>query len=546
MNYQTSLQNFLNNSNKHRDKPYLHQPIDGKWHTFSFNEVEQQARAIAQGLKAQGFEPGDRIGILSKNCAEWFIVDLAIMMAGMISVPIYSTAGAKTITYVIKHSEVRAMFVGKLDSLDAAIAAIPAETLTIAFPYPTINCQVTWQEWLAAYQPLTELHQAHIDDCMSIVYTSGTTGSPKGVIISYKNLASAAKCTCSVINATSNSRALSYLPLAHITERSVIEGAAFDAGFQVFFVDNLSTFIDDLQHASPTIFLSVPRLWAKFQSQILAKMPDKKLKLLLSLPIIGKQVAKKIRLKLGLSNAKVFASGSAPISISLLKWFQKIGINIGEGWGMTETSGLSCGNFPFNEQRLGSIGVPVDCVEMKLSEQNEVMIRGDAVFKEYYLNPEISKASFTDGWFHTGDKGEVTDDGAYKIVGRIKEQFKTSKGKYVIPVPIESMLCRNSDIEQVCVMGLGLKQPIALVVLAEGIDRSNSDIQKGLAETLVAVNSELESHQRLDFLFVCRDPWTIENELLTPTLKLKRDNIEQYYAGQLPKGGENKIVLQAN
>ncbi|OUS32721.1 AMP-dependent synthetase [Thalassotalea sp. 42_200_T64] len=546
MNYQTSLQSFLINSSKYHEQPYLHQPIDGKWHTFSFSEVEQQARVIAQGLLAQGFDKGDRIGILSKNCAEWFIVDLAIMMAGMISVPIYSTAGTKTISYVLKHSELRAIFVGKLDSLNAAIAAIPTETLTIAFPYPTMNCQASWNEWLAAYQPLTESHQADIDDCMSIVYTSGTTGAPKGVIISYKNLAAAAKCTCGVLNATSNDRALSYLPLAHITERSVVEGAAFDAGFQVFFVDNLSTFIDDLQHASPTIFLSVPRLWAKFQAQILVKMPDKKLNLLLSLPIIGKHVAKKIRLKLGLSNTRVFASGSAPISISVLQWFQKIGINIGEGWGMTETSGLSCGNFPFTEQRLGSIGVPVDCVEMKLSEQDEVMIRGDAVFKEYYLNPETSKESFTDGWFHTGDKGELASDGAYKIVGRIKEQFKTSKGKYVIPVPIEGMLCRNSQIEQVCVMGLGLKQPIALVVLGEGVDRFKNDIQKGLAETLVAVNSELESHQRLDFLFVCRDPWTIENELLTPTLKLKRDNIEQFYEPYLPKSDEEKIVVQGN
>jgi len=544
MDYQTTLQNFIVISGKYQQEPFLHQPVDGHWHVFSFTDVEQQARTIAAGLLAQGYQQGDRIGILSKNCAQWFIADLAIMMAGLVSVPIYATAGENTISYVIEHSQMKAVFVGKLDSLDAATASIPTSVLSIAFPYPTVTCSHSWQTWLTEHLPLATLHQPKLTDCMSIVYTSGTTGNPKGVVISHLNLASAGQCTATINKTTRKDKILSYLPLAHITERSVVENVAYYSGCQIYFVESLASFIDDLRYASPTLFMSVPRLWAKFQAQVLHQIPEKKLNFLLKLPFIGNVVAKKIRMKLGLNSAKVFASGSAPISLSLLQWYQRIGVHIGEGWGMSETSGLSCGNFPFNADYLGTIGRPIACVEMKLSEQQEIMIRGDAVFEEYYLNADLTEVVFTDGWFHTGDKGELTLDGAYNIIGRIKEEFKTSKGKYVAPGPIEQMLCRNSDIEQVCVMGIGMKQPIALVVLGEGKDRFDSGIHQDLLATLAQINIEVESHQKLDYIFICAKSWTCENELLTPTLKLKRESIEQHYLKLLPKIVEDKIIVQ--
>jgi len=190
---------------------------------------------------------------------------------------------------------------------------------------------------------------------------------------------------------------------------------------------------------------------------------------------------------------------------------------------------MSCINLPYVKSDLGTIGKPINCVTMKLSEEGEILIKGDAVFSEYYRDTETTSGSFTDGWFHTGDCAENTTSGAFKIVGRIKDKFKTSKGKYVTPVPIESLLSANTDIDQVCVMGSGLKQPIATVVLNNSISKENTEAVEKLKNILADVNNKLESHQKLDYILVCSDVWDIDNGLLTPTLKIKRNAIEQKY-----------------
>ena len=529
MEYFTPIQNLLNNVARHPTKTFLHQPVNRQWQEFTWQDVEQQARCIASGLKEQGYEHGANIGILSKNCAQWVIADLAIMMAGMISVPIYPTANRKTISYVIKDANLKAIFVGKLDDLTEAEAAIDESILRVALPYPTISAQATFSSWLSHYSPLAEIHKPAIDDMATIVYTSGSTGVPKGVVLTHKNLASAAQCTATVFNANSNDRAMSYLPLAHIVERSNAVIGLYTCN-QIFFVESLDTFIDDLQYAKPTIFVSVPRLWTIFQTQILAKISQTKLNFLLPIPIIGGLIAKKIRAGLGLQFATKFASGTAPIPLSLLLWYEKIGMPISEGWGMSESSSLSCVNYPFSINDLGTIGHPLDCVEMKLSTAGEILITGDAVFNQYYLDPESTTTAFVDGWFRTGDCAEINNNGAYTIVGRIKDKFKTSKGKYVTPVPIESLLSANANIGQVCLVGSGLTQPIALVVLNDTSNTKGIEIENSLAETLLVVNKDLESHEKIAHIIICKEVWSIENELLTPTMKIKRNIIEKKYS----------------
>lgn len=543
MEYSTPLQNFLNHSASQPNKVFLHQPVNRQWQEFTWQEVETQARCIANALKSQGYEKGSNIGILSKNCAHWIITDLAIMMAGMITVPIYPTANRKTIGYVVEHANLKAIFVGKLDDLTEAEAAISEDVLSIAFPYPTISAKESYSSWLEHYPPLDEIHQPAIDDLATIVYTSGSTGLPKGVVLTHKNWASAAKCTAEIFNISNNDRILSYLPLAHIVERSG-EAIALYTGEEVFFVESLDTFIEDLQYAKPTLFVSVPRLWTIFQTQILAKLPQRKLDFLLAIPIIGKLVAKKIRTGLGVQCARAFGSGTAPIPSSLLNWYEKIGMPISEGWGMTETSSLSCINMPFASENLGTIGRPVDCVEMKLSDVGEILIRGDAVFGEYYLNPEATEESFIDGWFRTGDCAEVSADGVYKITGRIKDKFKTSKGKYVTPVPIESALSADTDIGQVCLVGSGLTQPVALVVLNETIARKDSEVATRLVQTLQEVNATLETHEKIDHIIICKDVWSVENDLVTPTMKIKRNLVEAKYSELVARKLQGEVIWE--
>ena len=544
MNYRTSIQNLLDKTLKHPNKAYLHQPIQGQWHSFTWSEVEHQARCIASGLKAQGFAAGSRIAILSKNCAEWFIADLAISMAQMISVPIYYTAGESTIRYILKQADIKAIFVGKLDDTKACEQAITPEILRIAFPYPTINTENNWQDWLYCYAPLLDIHNPKSEDTATIVFTSGTTGNPKGLVITHKNIAAAVQSMVKVLSPLASDHCISYLPLAHITERTLIEASSLYVGNEVFFVESMETFIDNLKYAKPNFFLSVPRLWLKFQLQIINKFSEKKLNFLLSIPLINTFVAWRIRCALGLQYARIFGCGTAPISISVLQWFQKIGIPISEGWGMSETAGLSCCNFPFSKAQLGSIGTPLDCVEMKLSDNDEILIRGDAVFKEYYQDPEATAQSFTDGWLHTGDCAHLNPDGSYKIVGRIKEQFKTSKGKYVVPVPIESLLYTNPNIAQVCVMGSGLKQPIALIDIHESCRRKDPVLIKSLNTLLSEINTQLEKHEQLDYLFICQEAWSIENGLLTATMKLKRNELEKRYQTLISREYEGTILWE--
>lgn len=530
-NYPLPLELLADHLARHPDQPYLHQPVNRVWRNFTWREVDDQARRIASGLRAQGYQPGERVAILAKNCAEWFVVDFALMMAGLVSVPIYTTASTSTIRYVLEHSEARAIFLGKLDDTAHAEEAIPEGVLRIALPYPTASAGEQWSDWLARYEPLAEVAHPHPDDVLTLVYTSGSTGVPKGVVISHLNMASSAQCTRDAAGAHPGDRLVSYLPLAHVAERAVVEHFSFGLDIEVFFVESLDTFAEDLRHARPTLFMSVPRLWTRFQSQIRGRIPEKRLQRLLSIPLVGRVVAARIRKAMGLGEARLFGSGTAPISPATLAWFSRLGMPISEGWGMTETTGLSCSNQPYRPEWMGTIGKPVDCVEMKIAANGEILIRGDAVFREYYRNPEATAASFdAEGWFRTGDIGEQRPDGAFRIVGRVKEQFKTAKGKYVAPVPIESLLAANPVVEQVCVMGSGRKQPIALAVLAEGAPRGEEELRTELETLLEQVNQQLESHEALDHIVVCAEPWSIENEMLTPTLKLKRDRIEARYA----------------
>lgn len=516
-------------------KSWLHEQVNGDWVSYSCEEVYEQALRIASALYAQGIEPGDRVALIAKNSPQWMISDFAMMLAGVISVPIYTTAGEPTLRYVVEHSGAKAVFMGKLENTAAAEAAF-SDLPIIAFPDFNAAPELARYHWADCLEhpPLREPAEPGKHDLATLVYTSGSTGNPKGVALSFDNLAAGAQGLIDSWPAENKSRRiLSYLPMAHITERSVVAMVSLYEPIDLYFSGGLDTFLDDLQHAKPTNFVSVPRLWAKFQAQVLAVIPDSDLQAMLQ-STDGDGVAAGIREKLGLGHAEQFGCGSAPISKGLLEWYRRIGIDISEGWGMTETSGAVCGNMPFNADDLGTIGRPFSSVDIRLSDEGEILVRGPAIFSEYYKNPEASAEAFIDGWFRTGDRGEMTDSGALKIIGRVKEQFKTAKGKYVAPVPIESRLLALPHIEQAMVMGIGRAQPLAIIVLTESAANESRDtLTEQLQQDLDTLNSELEPHCRLNCLVVSEQAMTIENDMLTPTLKLRRNTIEKHFADYL-------------
>jgi len=315
-------------------------------------------------------------------------------------------------------------------------------------------------------------------------------------------------------------------------------------GATVTFNESLDTFIQDLRNAQTTSFISVPRLWVKFQSQVLASVPQRKLDVLLRIPVISGIVKKKIKAQLGFDNTKSYGSGSAPISPSILNWYHKLGIDIAEGWGMSETMGLATSQHPFDLNKVGTIGKAVEGFDLKISDVGEVLIKGPAVFREYYKNPEVTAESFTDdGYFRTGDKADMDAEGYLKITGRVKDIFKSGKGKYVAPVPIESKLASNLLIEQLCVMGSGLPTAMVVIVLSKEVanDMSKEEIEESLVATVTEVNGQIEKHEVVGGIRTIDEAWTIENGLLTPTMKVKRAELEEKYLPTL-EGQKDTVV----
>jgi long-chain acyl-CoA synthetase len=514
------------------DKKYLHQPIAGEWHTWTWKEFAQEVRRMAAAINARGFEPGTRIGILSRNCAHWLMADLAIMLSGNISVPIYPNVNQETVKYVLTHSESKMLFVGKLLPNDWAEMrqGIPDGMECISFGmYPLDADYSSWQEETQKHEPYSENPIPDLDDLWTIIYTSGTTGTPKGVVHKFIAPVFAFENYQNLLNFQKEDRFFSYLPLSHIAERMLIMMGTLRCGGSIHFAESLETFASNLRTGSPTVFLGVPRIWAKFQGGVLAKFSQSKLNLLFAIPFVGSFIKKKIREGLGLDKAKLCLTGAAPIPASLQEWFKRVGIVINEVYGMTENATYSHANLPWS-YRFGYAGQTMPGVEMKLTDEGEICVKSTANMIEYYKEPEKTADTLRDGWLHTGDVGEMTDDGFLKITGRVKDIFKTSKAKYVAPNPIEMKVSKNQFVEQVCVVGTGIPQPIALVVLTEdGRKRSKEELKESLGNTLNEVNPTLEHHERLQKIVVVDGEWSTEDGQLTPTLKIKRGAIDKQY-----------------
>ncbi len=523
-------------------QPLFTQPVNGQLLTWTWASAMQDVRRIAAWINAQNFPPGSNIVILSKNCAWWLMADFAIWMSGHVSVPFFPAARDLSLAALFRHSEPVACFIGSLENPLPLNEDIFHNLPFVAFP----NCvpahlppgSALWSDIIAHQSPRPDNPLSSATDIATIIYTSGTTGQPKGAVHTFRSLVLMGKSMEPAVGVNPTEgidRILSYLPLAHIAERAIVEMNSLISPLHIFFTEGQATFLPDLIRSRCTLFFSIPRLYIRFQQGVFEKIPEKKLNLLLSIPILGNIVRKKILATLGLGGTRLICSGGAAIPIEIIEWYLKMGLNFLEGYGMTET-GITHVPLP-GQTRVGYVGHASAWALTRISSDGEVQIKGPMNMLGYFRNPELTREVFTDdGFFRTGDRGVLDELGRLRLIGRLKEEFKTTKGKYVSPGPIEKLLSCSYLFESVAVFGSGMTAPFAMAVLAPPLRTElapaghRADIEAKLVAELNTVNAQLEHHEQLRFLVISEQPWTIDNELLTPTLKVRRTALEQRFS----------------
>ncbi|HET9820987.1 MAG TPA: AMP-binding protein [Burkholderiaceae bacterium] len=529
----------------------------GPVRTWTWKQAADETRRMAAHLASLNLPPKSQIALISKNCAHWMMADWAIWMAGHISVPLYPTLAAETIRQILAHSESKLLFVGKLDEWEHMRPGIPEGLPCISFPLSPEDAKQRFAQWddiVARSAPMSGNPTREADELATIIYTSGTTGMPKGVMHTFGAFALALDAGLKRVPLDHEGRMLSYLPLSHIVERALVEHGLLATGMQVWFAESLDTFTIDMQRARPTVFFSVPRLWVKFQHGVHHKMPPAKLERLLKLPIIGRLVGKKVLRALGLDQCKFAAGGAAPMPVELVRWYARLGLEVNEGYGMTENCGASHITLR-GKPTPGTVGLPYEGVQCRIDAANgEIQVKSPWTMTGYFKEPEQTRAMFTDdGYLKTGDKGALDGGGNLKITGRVKDLFKTSKGKYVAPAPIEDRLVMNDWVEACAVTGANLGQPLGIVMLnAEGVEKARSgdgrqEIEASLSEHLAAVNAQLDPHEQMDCLVLVTEPWTVDNGFITPTFKVKRNRIEEIYGPHYEQwsGARKKVIWYA-
>ena len=514
------------------------------WHSWTWEHYAREVRLLAGWLKSKGITRGDRIAILSANRPEWIVADLAILCLGAISVPIYATSSPKDISYILEHSESKAIFIDQETRLKDVSCQIPS----IKINFSSSGLDALKKENVA---PLSSPETMSPDDLATIIYTSGTTGMPKGVIHSHGNLASAAASAVQVLNDDTRSgpdRFFSFLPLSHVAERLLVEIGSIATGSEVVFARGVETLVDDLKIYPPTVLLCVPRLWERVHERIRTnlKSASKGKKAIFELAlklgssrindnlILQKRdaslearisellVAKKLRKALGMDRVRTFLTGSAPTHPNILKFFASLGIFIREVYGLTEN--LCLGVYTPNDKIvIGACGKPFPDNQVRIADDGEILFKAPFNFKGYYKNPEASADILRpDGWMGTGDLGKVGEDGLLRITGRKKELLKTSTGKYVAPVPIENELKKNPLIADAMLVGDNQKYCIALLALDASHVKPDS-LDDDLRQIIESVNKSLANHESIKRVGVLKNGFSVEDGTLTPTLKLKRN-----------------------
>ena len=562
---------------RHTDRVVLsRQPID--WVPISSSEFYRNVVGVAKTLKSWGIGRGDRVAILSENRPEWTIADFATLLLGAVTVPIYSTLTDEQTAYILRDAGARAVFVSSEKQLQKVLVTIdhtPVEKVVVMDALETTRAfhmhrlmHEGPQEFDVDFDAAAK--SVHPEDMATIIYTSGTTGTPKGAILTHGNMASNISCSLSEFGVGGGGVAVSFLPLSHVTARHV-DFALLYHGVTLAYVSFVEQLPQALLEVKPTIFVGVPRVYEKIHTQVEQKakgFPKEWIyEWALSVgranrdEILAGKVPSSPAWKLanrllfapvreGMGNqADLFISGGAPLGRELATWYADIGIRIHEGYGLTETSPVIAVNNP-KAHKLGTVGKPLANVEVRIADDGEILVRGPSVFHGYWNRPEETRNAFVDGWFKTGDIGNLDADGFLSVTDRKKDLIKTSGGKFIAPQPLENTLKHNALIAEAVILGEKRKFPAALILpyftLLEDWARTNDLCFKSRAELIrlpkvialyegivADVNQNLARFEQLKRVLLISEEFTTENGTLTASMKLKRRVVEDRYRREI-------------
>lgn len=558
---------------RNHDRVMMHRPAI-QWLPISAHELYRNVAGVARALASWGVAQGDRVAILSENRPEWTIADFACHLLGLVSVPIYSTLTAEQCAFILQDAGVRAVFLSseqQLRKLQGVLSQTPVEKVVVMDPVETahaLHMERLMHDGPTARDADIDVCAGRIrgEDLATIIYTSGTTGVSKGVMLTHRNLASNIEFSLKGFDLGGEQVSVSFLPLSHVTARHVDFALMYHGVTLAYcpFLDRLPATLLDVR---PTVFVAVPRVYEKIHAQAELKTKDFAKNLIFrwaltvgreheaqvlvghtptsrSWKLANRLVYSKVREGMG-GRVRTFISGGAPLGRELAEWYAQVGIRIHEGYGLTETSPVIAVNTPA-QHKLGTVGKPLGNVEVKIAEDGEILVRGPSVFKTYWKRPEETANAFVDGWFKTGDIGNLDGDGFLSVTDRKKDLIKTSGGKFIAPQPIENSLKHNALIAEAVVLGDKRRFPAVLIspyfALLEDWARSNEvkfssraelvedpkvqALYEGIVEDL---NRNLARFEKLKKVLVVGDEFSAADGTLTHTMKVRRRAIEERY-----------------
>jgi long-chain acyl-CoA synthetase len=501
---------------------------------WTWGQAQIEVNKMCAWLQRKIGTSGCAIGLLSRNCAHWVMADLAVITSGNVTVPLFTSSSTDIVNYVVSFAEVKVLFLGESDNWSEIKSNIDRSVVIVTLPGfkpewedGDLHNYVRWNDIIESEVMLKAMHHAKPTDVVSIIFTSGTTGMPKGVVQSHESMLMPTYRHNGVYPLRPSPVFISYLPLAHIAERQLVFVQSLIIGAEINFNEALAYLVRDMSVCRPNFFFGAPRVWEQLMQGVVSKFGSHEA-VESALESGGQDVRIKIVESLGLQDSDLLAVGSAPARRELLEWFDSLGLKVLEGYGQTEAMGMSGNTIDGN--RSGSIGKPYPGVEFRISSAGELVCKAEGLAVGYFNAPGDTAKTFINGCVHTGDLGEVDSEGYYYLTGRIKDYFKTIQGKFVSPYPIESAFSGSDVVQQLCLLGRGYSKTVMVCVISDAAKAMSKElVERELVSTIGKINEGLERHMRMGGAILTVESWTTCNTVLTPTLKVRRDKVESLY-----------------